>query len=233
MYSNNDWRFYATKKNDELYHHGILGQKWGIRRYQNADGSLTEEGRKRRRQIIDQTETSKKIGKVVGGTVGGVAGVGASAAITLSTGFIIPYLQAGITVGAAAGGAKAVESALQKIGDKRLADFDKKVSEGKFIDKAAKPREIQKNAKTDEEHDKLNHEADEKYAKAAAEIRQYFKDNKTQLLRNAKEKDQYDMEFLERSDPNGEWDDKRYMSEYEKYLDDPYTYEPYEYRKNK
>lgn len=31
----------------ELYHHGILGQKWGIRRYQNEDGSLTEEGRQR------------------------------------------------------------------------------------------------------------------------------------------------------------------------------------------
>ena len=28
-------------------HHGIKGQKWGIRRYQNSDGSLTIEGRKR------------------------------------------------------------------------------------------------------------------------------------------------------------------------------------------
>lgn len=34
---------------DELQHHGILGQKWGIRRYQNADGSLTTEGRIRYR----------------------------------------------------------------------------------------------------------------------------------------------------------------------------------------
>ena len=31
----------------ELYHHGIIGQRWGVRRYQNLDGSLTPEGRKR------------------------------------------------------------------------------------------------------------------------------------------------------------------------------------------
>ena len=31
----------------ELYHHGILGQKWGIRRFQNEDGSLTAEGARR------------------------------------------------------------------------------------------------------------------------------------------------------------------------------------------
>lgn len=30
-----------------LSHHGILGMRWGIRRYQNKDGSLTEEGRRR------------------------------------------------------------------------------------------------------------------------------------------------------------------------------------------
>lgn len=32
---------------DYLAHHGILGMKWGIRRYQNADGSLTAAGKKR------------------------------------------------------------------------------------------------------------------------------------------------------------------------------------------
>ena len=32
---------------DYLAHHGIKGQKWGVRRYQNSDGSLTPEGRER------------------------------------------------------------------------------------------------------------------------------------------------------------------------------------------
>ena len=34
-------------ENEVLTHHGIKGQKWGIRRFQNADGSLTSAGRKR------------------------------------------------------------------------------------------------------------------------------------------------------------------------------------------
>lgn len=32
---------------DSLYHHGIRGQKWGIRRYQNEDGTLTSLGKSR------------------------------------------------------------------------------------------------------------------------------------------------------------------------------------------
>ena len=37
----------AINFQDELYHHGIKGQKWGVRRYQNADGTLTSEGKSR------------------------------------------------------------------------------------------------------------------------------------------------------------------------------------------
>lgn len=33
--------------NNELMHHGILGMKWGVRRYQNKDGSLTSAGKRR------------------------------------------------------------------------------------------------------------------------------------------------------------------------------------------
>lgn len=41
---------WTYQKTDELYHHGILGMKWGIRRYQNKDGSLTSLGRRHQKK---------------------------------------------------------------------------------------------------------------------------------------------------------------------------------------
>ena len=52
---------------EQLAHHGILGQKWGIRRFQNADGSLTEAGRRRAQKLKGEYKelTGKKLkGKV-------------------------------------------------------------------------------------------------------------------------------------------------------------------------
>ena len=40
---------YIIHREDELEHHGILGMKWGVRRYQNPDGSLTNAGKLRYR----------------------------------------------------------------------------------------------------------------------------------------------------------------------------------------
>lgn len=41
------------KQYSELYHHGIKGMRWGVRRYQNPDGSLTPEGKNRLRKLND------------------------------------------------------------------------------------------------------------------------------------------------------------------------------------
>ena len=52
--------------NNELYHHGVKGQKWGVRRYQNKDGSLTALGKKKiqvRDDYLDKSGNLTEYGK--------------------------------------------------------------------------------------------------------------------------------------------------------------------------
>lgn len=45
---------------DYLEHHGILGQKWGVRRFQNYDGSYTQRGLKRYNKALSDYESNKE-----------------------------------------------------------------------------------------------------------------------------------------------------------------------------
>lgn len=119
VYSINDYRDY------ELYHHGIRGQKWGIRRYQNKDGSLTDEGKKRIAKLEKGIKTKAKVGAVVGGVAGAAVGTAGSVGFTLATGFIAPYLQVALPVATTTYGAAAMSSALEKYGKRKLANFYK------------------------------------------------------------------------------------------------------------
>ena len=105
--------------NDYLYHHGILGQKWGVRRYQNADGILTAEGKTRYydKQVKKNTRKAVKnaaragiASAMIGGATTGagyianVAGISGSITRGLATALGSSYLEA------AASGAHAAAS---------------------------------------------------------------------------------------------------------------------------
>lgn len=48
-------------ENKELYHHGIKGMRWGVRRYQNKDGTLTAKGKKRYASEIEKLKKEEAI----------------------------------------------------------------------------------------------------------------------------------------------------------------------------
>ncbi len=59
------WQYNYT---NELTHYGILGMKWGVRRYQNKDGTLTSAGKKRYDRVSTLQKRAEEIKKKKGTT---------------------------------------------------------------------------------------------------------------------------------------------------------------------
>ena len=53
--------YYAVSTSNALQHHGVLGQKWGVRRYQNADGTLTLAGKHRAAEIHSYDKKNERL----------------------------------------------------------------------------------------------------------------------------------------------------------------------------
>lgn len=94
---------------NELYHHGIKGQKWGVRRYQNEDGTYTKAGLERKRTTF--SDAARSIKTKYNRNKDTISKIGKAAAIAAV---------AGISVYAMAKNKEAVSNVLKTVGKNSL-----------------------------------------------------------------------------------------------------------------
>lgn len=207
--------YIGSENNYELYHYGVLGMKWGIRRYQNKDGSLTSEGLKRynkakssykeaRRQKVPKnirTEFKKKV-KVAKNELE-LDIYGDRANEILNKKGVLPTPNKGATKGAIIGMVVAgLPGALigSTIGEENARKLNENVNRGQSFTKSYEKESVQTLEKRNTEL-------------------------KKDKLERAKKHDLYDMYFAEvkSARSNGPEDDtpEKWIEEYKKYLDDP------------
>lgn len=145
----NMYGFENLCSSNDLSHHGVKGQKWGVRRYQNPDGTLTTEGRRRYNKAKEQSTYESSNAKKVGRTAATAAGIAAGAtalglANVASLGLAVPLTTAitGLITSAASGalsgalgsaavvyGNKFVDKQINKVGSRKVKEFEDEFEE--------------------------------------------------------------------------------------------------------